>query len=62
MTIDALIMLAVGIYVSAVGFGFVPAPGQSNPNAPAWARAAIKHFVWLGPLLVIIAIFLAVFG
>lgn len=56
--IDELIMFLVGIWMTLVGTGYLP--GGDNPNAPRWAVQVMGHFKWMGPMLIAIAILIAV--
>lgn len=57
--IDEFIMFCAGLWMTAVGLGYLPLPG--NPAAqPAWVSKLAGHFRWMGPLLLAIAIILAV--
>ena len=58
--IDQFIMFCAGLWMSAVGFGLLAFPIQANPGQPTWLEHLVKHFKWMGPLLVVIAIVLAV--
>ncbi len=46
--------------MTAVGFGYLsfPTPGQGAQNA--WLGNLVNHFRWMGPLLLLIAIILAI--
>ncbi|WP_309082851.1 hypothetical protein [Chelativorans sp.] len=56
--IDEFIMLCVGLWMTGVGFGFLSVP--TNPGRPAWQTHLIRQFKWMGPLLLIIAVVLAI--
>jgi hypothetical protein len=57
--IDELIMFCVGLWMTAVGLGYLPTPG--NPaSQPSWATTLLGHFKWIGPLLLVIALVLAI--
>lgn len=57
--IDEFIMFCVGLWMTAVGFGYLPLSG--NPaSQPPWVLTVAGHFKWMGPLLLAIAIALAV--
>lgn len=58
--IDQFIMLCAGLWMSGVGFGLLAFPIQANPGQSGWWEHLIKHFKWMGPLLMVIAIVLAV--
>jgi hypothetical protein len=53
--IDQIFMFCVGIWMTAAGFGYV----MANPQ-PAWRAKLIRHFGWMGPLLLLLAVLLAV--
>ena len=59
--IDEIIMLAAGAWMTLVGFGYLQLP-TGNGATPPWARTLAGHFNWMGPLLVAIALLLAIFG
>lgn len=52
--IDQIIMFAAGIWMSAVGFGHF-----SFSSDQEWFNRLVRHFKWMGPLLVLIAVALA---
>ncbi|MEJ1120176.1 hypothetical protein V9K92_17010 [Phyllobacterium sp. CCNWLW109] len=58
--IDEVIMFCAGLWMTGVGFRYLsfPAPDQSAKNA--WLANIVPHFKWMGPLLLIIAIVLAI--
>jgi hypothetical protein len=59
--IDEIIMAAVAIWMTGVGFGRFGSPFHPRPGQPqAWWTSFDKHFRWMGPLLLAIAVFLAV--
>lgn len=58
--IDEFIMVCVGIWMSGVGFGFLQSPFQAPPGPQPWWMMVVRHFKWMGPLLIIIAVVLAV--
>ena len=58
--IDQFIMLCAGLWMSGVGFGLLALPIQANPGHSGWWEHLMKHFKWMGPLLMVIAIVLAV--
>jgi hypothetical protein len=59
--IDSIIMLFVGAYACAVGFGKLPAPPSKDPvAAQQWLARYGKLFRIIGPLLIVIALILAV--
>ncbi|MDR9758880.1 hypothetical protein RJJ37_04395 [Rhizobium redzepovicii] len=51
--IDEIIMFCAGLWMTSVGFGYLPLPGYSA-NPPL-----VRHFKWMGPILLVIAIVLA---
>jgi hypothetical protein len=57
--IDEFIMFCAGVWMTAVGFGYLPLPGIAT-NQPRWVMTAAGHFKWMGPLLLAIAIALAI--
>ena len=59
--IDEIIMLAAGAWMTLVGFGYLQLP-TGNGATPPWVKTIAGHFNWMGPLLVAIALLLAVFG
>lgn len=58
--IDQFIMLCAGIWMSGIGFGLLASPFQASPGQSGWWEHLIRHFKWMGPLLVVIAVVLAV--
>ncbi|MEI5681836.1 hypothetical protein G6N74_25945 [Mesorhizobium sp. CGMCC 1.15528] len=58
--IDQIIMFCAGIWITAVGFGYLPLPGNATTQPP-WVSTIAGHFKWMGPLLLAIAVVLAVF-
>ncbi|WP_448116861.1 hypothetical protein [Mesorhizobium amorphae] len=58
--IDQFIMFCAGLWMSCVGFGLLAFPIQANSGRPGWLEHLVRHFRWMGPLLVVIAIVLAV--
>lgn len=58
--IDEFIMFCAGLWMAAVGFGYLsfPTPNQGAQNA--WLANLVGHFKWMGPLLLAIAIVLAI--
>ncbi len=57
--IDSIIMLLVGAYASAVGFGAIAAPSRDPIAAQQWLGRYGKLFRVIGPLLIVIALLLA---
>ncbi len=57
--IDEIIMFFAGAWMTAVGFGWLPAPGQSPAGGASWLERYGTLFKWGGPLLVAISIILA---
>jgi hypothetical protein len=53
--IDEFIMFCAGLWMTCVGFGYL-----SLSRNPAHKLAVVRHFRWMGPLLLVIAIILAV--
>jgi hypothetical protein len=58
--IDEFIMVCVGIWMTGVGFGFFASPFQAPPGPQPWWMTVARHFKWMGPLLIVIAVVLAV--
>lgn len=58
--IDEIIMFCAGAWMTAVGFGFLPPPGQNPAGNMAWLARFGTLFKWIGPLLVVISIVLAI--
>jgi hypothetical protein len=58
--VDQFIMFCAGLWMSGVGFGLLAFPAQTKPGQPAWWEQLVGHFKWMGPLLVAIAIVLAI--
>ncbi|MDF2621306.1 MAG: hypothetical protein K0S00_3965 [Xanthobacteraceae bacterium] len=57
--IDELIMAFAGLWMTSVGFGYLPLPGGAA-SQPGWVTTVAGHFKWMGPLLLVIAIALAI--
>ena len=57
--IDEFIMFCVGLWMTGVGFGLLQSPFQAQPGQQPWWLQVAKHFKWMGPLLILIAIVLA---
>lgn len=57
--IDSIIMLCVGLYVSAVSFGRLPAPTKDPIAGKQWLVQYRKFFKIGGPLLIVISLILA---
>lgn len=53
--IDQIIMFAVAVWMTAVGFGFISITTKNNLGQTGWWSHLIPHFRWMGPLLAIIA-------
>jgi hypothetical protein len=56
--IDSIIMLFVGAYACAVGFGAVPAPSKDPIAGQQWFARYGKLLRIIGPLLIVIALVL----
>lgn len=56
--IDSIIMLFVGAYACAVGFGAVPAPSKDPIAGQQWFARYGKLLRIIGPLLIVIALIL----
>lgn len=54
--IDSIIMLLAGVYVAAVGFGWLPSPSKDLVSGQQWLSRYGKLFKIIGPLLIIIAL------
>jgi hypothetical protein len=58
--IDSIIMLFVGVYACAVGFGAMPPPPSRDPVAgQQWLARYGRLFRIIGPLLIVLALALA---
>ena len=57
--IDEFIMFCVGLWVTGVGFGLLQSPFQARSGQQPWLLQVARHFKWMGPLLILIAIVLA---
>jgi hypothetical protein len=57
--IDEFIMFCVGLWMTGVGFGLLQSPFHAQPGQQPWWLQVAKHFKWMGPLLILIAIVLA---
>ena len=56
--IDQTIMFLVGAYATGVGFGWVSSPAK-GPAAADWQRRYGRLFKFLGPVLLVISVALA---
>ena len=52
--IDEFIMFCAGLWMTAVGFGHLPLSKNPTQQLPV-----VRHFRWMGPLLLAIAVILA---
>ena len=52
--IDEFIMFCAGLWMTAVGLGYLPLSKNSTQQLPV-----VRHFKWMGPMLIGIAIILA---
>lgn len=57
--IDEFIMFCGGLWMTAAGLGYLPLSGNAA-NQPHWVTTLVSHFKWMGPLLLAIAIALAI--
>lgn len=58
--IDEIIMAVVAVWMTGVGFGWFASPFHPRPGQQqGWWTNIDKHFRWMGPLLLAIAIVLA---
>lgn len=53
--IDEFIMFCAGLWMTCVGFGYLPLSKNRASQPPV-----VRHFRWMGPLLIVIAAVLAV--
>lgn len=53
--IDEFIMFFVGLWMTLVGFGYL-----SLSRNPAHRPPVARHFKWMGPMLLMIALILAI--
>ena len=60
--VDEIIMFCAGAWMSAIGFGLLPAPGRNPASGASWLERYGTLFKWGGPLLLIISIVLAIAG
>lgn len=58
--IDEFIMFCVGLWMTAVGFRYLSFPTANQGTKNAWLANFVTHFRWMGPLLLVIAIVLAI--
>ncbi|MGE0242144.1 MAG: hypothetical protein AB7S59_25750 [Parvibaculaceae bacterium] len=58
--IDEIIMFCVGAWATATGFGYLPMPVKDPAAAQQWQARFGTLFKWIGPLLLVISIVLAV--
>jgi hypothetical protein len=57
--IDQIIMFAVGVYGTSVGFGWLPSPAP-RMSAEDWQRRYGRLFKVIGPLLIVVSLLLAI--
>jgi hypothetical protein len=57
--IDSIIMFCVGLWVSGIGFGRLPAPTKDPIAGKQWLAQYGKLFKIIGPLLVVGSLILA---
>jgi hypothetical protein len=57
--VDAVIMLALGIWVSGVALGWFAVPRGNLPVFVGWFE---RNARWIGPLLIAIAVVLVIAG
>lgn len=55
--IDEFIMFCAGAWMTAAGFGYVDLPTPANQP---WLGNLVRQFKWMGPLLILIALILAI--
>lgn len=53
--IDEFIMFCAGLWMTLVGFGYL-----ALSKNPAYQPRVVRHFKWMGPMLIVIAIILAI--
>ncbi|CDN58182.1 Hypothetical protein RG1141_PA13500 (plasmid) [Neorhizobium galegae bv. officinalis bv. officinalis str. HAMBI 1141] len=53
--IDEFIMFCAGLWMTSLGFGYL-----SLSRNPAHKLPVVRHFRWMGPLLLVIAVILAI--
>jgi hypothetical protein len=58
--IDEIIMFCVGAWATATGFGYLQPPVKDPIARQQWGTRFGKYLKWIGPILLIIAIVLAV--
>jgi hypothetical protein len=58
--IDQIIMFCAGAWITAVGFGYLPAPAKDPFAQQQWMARFGKLFKICGPLLLVAAMVLAV--
>ncbi|MDR6633049.1 hypothetical protein J2X72_001833 [Phyllobacterium sp. 1468] len=58
--IDEFIMFCAGLWMTAVGFRYLSFPPANQGAQNAWLGNLVHHFRWMGPLLLVIAIVLAI--
>ncbi|WID99273.1 hypothetical protein QO058_14125 [Bosea vestrisii] len=57
--IDEFIMFCAGLWMTAIGLGYLSLPGNAATRPP-WVTTLTGHFNWMGPLLLAIAVALAI--
>ena len=58
--IDQIIMFCVGLWATAVGFGYLPMPAKDPAARLQWQARFGTLLKWIGPLLLGISVVLAV--
>ena len=58
--IDEIIMFWVGVWATATGFGYLQMPGKDPLARPQWQARFGTVLKWIGPVLIVIALVLAV--
>ncbi|MGN8024159.1 hypothetical protein ACTJJ7_25960 [Phyllobacterium sp. 22229] len=58
--IDEFIMFCAGLWMTAVGYGYLPFQTSNQGNQITWLVRLVAQFKWMGPLLIAIAVILAI--
>jgi len=58
--IDEFIMFCAGLWMTAAGFRYLSFPTSNQGAENLWLANLVTHFRWVGRLLLVIAIVLAI--
>ncbi len=58
MIFEDIVDIAVGVWMTLVGYRLVPVPGKPGSDSEAWHAKWGKRFRWLGPTMILIGLLL----